>query len=184
MSKNLEAVTYLKIVDVVNRFMMHADHQEWDQLGQLMLNSLWVDYSDLDGLPPGRVDSRILISSWRDQANGLDAVQHLLSNHYVDLSSKDKAVCRAHAQIYRTLGNKKGAGYWLLGGTYLFGLIRVRSWKVERIAWKTLWSAGNASIFELAYENGQENMTRQSISNDAPDPSLLHLLDPLKPPRP
>ena len=177
MSKKFQAVPYLEIVDAVNRFMIYADHQEWDEVRQLMMNSVWVDFADLDRAPAGRVDSRILISSWRDQANGLEAVQHLLSNHYVDLSAKDKATCRAHAQIYRTLANNKGASYWLLGGTYLFGLVRLGgAWKVERIAWETLWSAGNASIFELAYEKAQENMASKPLSTD--NPLLTFLTDP------
>ena len=167
MATRFETVPYLRIVDLVNRFTMHADHQEWDELYPLMANSLWMDYSDLDGEPASRVDARILISSWRDQANGLDAVQHLLSNHCVDIPSKHHATCRAHSQIYRTLPNKKGADFWLLGGTYTFGLLLVgRDWKIDRIAWKTLWSAGNASIFELAFEKAQEGITSKPLATD------------------
>lgn len=169
MSKDLDAVNYLKVIDTVNRFAMHADHQEWSEVSQLLADAVLIDY-DLDGFELERIPQGTLISSWKEQAHGFHSVQHLISNHGIEFSGNKRATCRTHALIHRTLPNNKGGSSWTLGGSYTFGLVlKMQGWKIQWIQWKTLWSAGNAALFELAFEKSHEAFASHPLTAENPN---------------
>ena len=168
MQRNSEfIVDRLTIFDLINRFCMYADWKEWDALRELLANSIWIDYSSFDGSQPERVDTRILISSWRELVGGFEAVQHLVTNHCIDVHSRTRATCRAHLHVHHTLPTRSGGSSWVLGGTYTFGLERLgKGWKISRIVLQTLWSEGNQNLFNLAFVRAQEVAEREPTRGD------------------
>lgn len=148
----------MNIIDLVNRFGLLADCQEWVELRDLLADEMWIDYSDLDGFQGTRVATRTLIRSWQEQIRGFEAVQHAITNHCVDFKEPGRAVCRVHARIHHQLSNRVGGSTWSLGGVYTFGLefFHRSTWKIQRITWRTLWSEGNPQLFYQAVENGRE----------------------------
>lgn len=158
MERNTQNITdRIAIIDAISRFGMYVDWQEWEPLRELMADEVWIDYSSLDGVEPGRVETRILISSWRELISGFESVQHVITNHCVDVQTRTSAVCRAHVRVHHVLPTRNGGSSWTLGGTYTFGLERVgRIWKITRITLQTLWSDGNQHLFTLAFKQAQE----------------------------
>ena len=143
-------------MDIVNRFGLLVDLQEWDEVRDLLAEEIWFDYSDFDGHEPQRISKEKLIQSWRELITGFDSVQHIITNHVIDQQNARRFRCRAHARTYHTLSNVQGCNSWTLGAVYTFGIEKVRDrWQIIRIEFKVLWSKGNPLIYDEAVKRGR-----------------------------
>ena len=139
----------LAIIELINRFGMHADWREWEDLRMLLKDEITSDYSDLYG-EKQQVKADDLIEQWKNFLGSMEATQHMITNHVIDLNG-DRATCRAHFRAQHILHNRNGGSHWMPSGTYLFELEKVdRNWKISSIILKMLWSEGNQNLLTLA----------------------------------
>ena len=113
----------MEIVEVTVRMAWLADRRDWDQLVGVFADEVDLDYTSLTGGDPVRLSRGDLVAGWRTGLGGLDATQHLVSNHLVEVDG-DRAVATAQFQAVHVLANPHGDPTWTLGGHYRFGLTR------------------------------------------------------------
>ncbi|NUT54325.1 MAG: nuclear transport factor 2 family protein [Saccharothrix sp.] len=127
-----------------------ADRRDWDALLTVFADEVDLDYTSLTGGEPGRVKAVDLVAGWRAGLGGLDATQHLVSNHLVEVDG-DRAVATAQFQAVHVLANPHGEPTWTLGGHYRFGLVRADGgWLIDAVTMTTTWASGNQHVMTLA----------------------------------
>jgi hypothetical protein len=149
-----------EIVDVTTRMAWLADRRDWDALPTVFADEVDLDYTSLTGGEPARLKATDIVAGWRAGLGGLDATQHLVSNHLVDSDSDnggdsdgngDRAVVTAQFQAVHVLANPHGAPTWTLGGHYRFGVVRTEAgWRIDAVTMTTTWATGNQQIMTLA----------------------------------
>ncbi|MEV1120984.1 nuclear transport factor 2 family protein [Actinosynnema sp. NPDC049800] len=139
-----------EIVDATTRMAWFADRRDWDALLTVFADEVDLDYTSLTGGEPARLAAADVVAGWRAGLGGLDATQHLVSNHLVDVDG-DRAVVTAQFQAVHVLANPHGDPTWTLGGHYRFGLVRADGgWRIDAITMTTTWATGNQHIMTLA----------------------------------
>ena len=132
----------LAMQDVILKLFWHADRREWDELIKCFGHRLLADYSSITGKPAKEIDPADQIAMWKPLLGGFDATQHLLSGIRVE-STEESATAYAQFQAQHVLGDE----FWMLGGSYEFGLERVNhGWCVTRMVVTKLWESGNTEL--------------------------------------
>jgi len=145
---------WIDIVEVTTAMASLADRRDWDHLVTVFAERVELDYTSLTGGEPAQLAPADIVAGWRAGLGGLDATQHLVSNHQVDLDG-DHAVATAQFQATHVLANPYGGPVWTLGGHYRFGLLRSeRGWRIDAVTMTATWATGNQQIMTLA---AQEN---------------------------
>ncbi|WP_326655761.1 nuclear transport factor 2 family protein [Streptomyces anthocyanicus] len=142
------------IIELCTRMAWHLDHCEWDQLVDLFTDEIRLDYTSLNGGEPVTLPRKDVIGKWRSNREGLQATQHLLSNHLVTV---DGATAHTTAMFQAThlLPNPFGGPTWTLGGEYRYGLMRTADgWRISALTMNILWADGNRHIRDLALQDG------------------------------
>jgi len=139
-----------EIVEQTTRMAWLADRRDWDRLVDLFADEVDLDYTALTGGHPVRLSPVDLVAGWRAGLGGLDATQHLVSNHLVDVDG-DRAVATAQFQATHVLANPHGDPTWTLGGHYRFGLVRRDDgWRIDAVTMTATWATGNQQVMTLA----------------------------------
>lgn len=140
----------MEIIQQITRMAWLADRRDWDRLGGVFADQVDMDYTSLTGGEPARVAADDVVAGWRAGLGGLDATQHLVSNHLVRVDG-DRAVATAQFQAVHVLVNPHGDPTWTLGGHYRFGLVRKDDgWRIDAVTLTTSWATGNQQIMTLA----------------------------------
>ncbi len=138
------------IVDVTTRLGWYADQRRWDELLGLFAGQVTLDYTSLAGGEPVTVSPADIVASWKGGLGGLDATQHVVSNHLVDLDG-DTAVATAQFIAIHRLDNPHGDPLWTLGGHYRWTLARHQGrWRITTMTMTATWATGNRHIMTLA----------------------------------
>jgi 3-phenylpropionate/cinnamic acid dioxygenase small subunit len=139
-----------EIVDATTRMAWFADRRDWDALLTVFADEVDLDYTSLTGGEPARLKAADVVAGWRAGLGGLDATQHLVSNHLVEVDG-DRAVVTAQFQAVHVLANPHGDPTWTLGGHYRFGLVRADGgWRIDAVTMTTTWATGNQHIMTPA----------------------------------
>lgn len=140
----------MDIVEVTIRMAWLTDRRDWDRLLEVFADQVDLDYTSLTGGEPARVAASVLVTGWRDGLAGLDATQHLVSNHLVHVDG-DRAMVTAQFQAVHVMTNPHGDPTWTLGGHYRLGLARHDDlWQIDAVTMTPTWATGNQQIMTLA----------------------------------
>ncbi len=138
------------IVEVTTRMAWLADRRDWDALAGVFADRVQLDFTSLTGGEPATLAPADIVAGWRRGLDGLDATQHLIANHLVDIDG-DRAVATAQFQATHVLANQYGDPVWTLGGHYRFGLVRSGDgWRIDALTMTFTWATGNQQIMTLA----------------------------------
>ncbi len=138
------------IVDVTTRLGWYADQRRWDELPGLFADQVTLVYTSVTGGEPVTVTPADIVASWRAALGGLDATQHVVSNHLVDLDT-DTAVATAQFIATHRLHDPHGDPLWTLGGHYRWTLTRHQDgWRITAMTMTGTWATGNRHIMTLA----------------------------------
>ena len=93
------------ILDTLNRFVLSIDTRDYDTMRSCLTDTINFDYTALFGtIMPKTADQ--LVEEVRANHQGFRAVQHITTNHLVDVDS-DAARCRANFQAQHFLPNER-----------------------------------------------------------------------------
>lgn len=146
------APDWIEIVQATTRMAWLADRRDWAALTAVFADEVDVDYTSLAGGEPARLAATQLVAGWRAGLGGLDATQHLIGNHLVDVHG-DRATVTAQFQATHVFANPHGDHSWTLGGHYRFGLVvQGGRWRIDAVTMTATWAAGNQQIMTLAAE--------------------------------
>lgn len=146
------------IIDTTTRVAWYADQRRWDNLADLFAEQVVLDYTSLVGGEPATVAPADIVRSWKATLGGLDATQHLISNHLVDVHA-DGNTAMATAQFVAThlLATSHGGPIWTLGGHYRWTLGQEGGvWRIESMTMTATWASGNQQIMTDAAERQTE----------------------------
>ena len=139
-------------MSLTTRMAWLADRRDWERLTEVFAERVDLDYTSLNGGEPARLSSTDLVAGWRAGLGGLDATQHLLSSHLVEVVG-DRGVANAQFQAVHVLANPYGDPTWTLGGHYRYGLVRrANAWRIDAVTMTVTWASGNRQIMTLAAE--------------------------------
>ena len=135
------------IKDLEIRYAVAIDSKNWPLLQSCFASDGMVDYGPEIGQ---HVGPDAIVAVVRGILENLDATQHLTGNYQIRVDG-DEAFCVSylHAQHYLT---EAAAGLtFTLGGIYRDTLARTADgWKIKLRKLETVWTTGNAGIFEEA----------------------------------
>jgi hypothetical protein len=141
-----EMADRLAIVELISRMALHVDARAWRELTELFTDPVFIDYTSLNGGEPASLAPSALISGWRQALDRLDATQHIVAGHAVELDG-DSATCAANVQGTHTRANHSGGPLWTVGGRYDFALRRTPSgWRISALTLSVQWASGNRYI--------------------------------------
>jgi 3-phenylpropionate/cinnamic acid dioxygenase small subunit len=131
-----------EIVDVAVRYATALDRRDWSLLRTCFTADATVDY---EGMAPV-VGRDAVVEVCRGALEELDASQHLLGNHSVELTGDTaRAECYLQAQHVRR-GLVDGETY-IVAGTYSDRLTRGEDgWRIEHRRLTVSWTDGNAAV--------------------------------------
>ncbi len=148
--------TYIDRQDVVaiaNAVFNTSDRREWDACARLFAPEVLLDYQSLSGQPPARLSPAQIITPWQGVLPGVQFTQHLVSNHEVEFTGSNAAVCRCYGHAVHSLPGAAGGEEWGVYGTYRLELVRGKgSWKVRAMQYNHKYQHGNAGLPALAVE--------------------------------
>ncbi|MCH5586409.1 nuclear transport factor 2 family protein [Shimazuella sp. AN120528] len=150
-NEHTKTLDKIEIKETIAKFAYYADHREWDALTNLFTEEVRVDYTSLAGGEPGTVPASALVANWNQSLTPLKITQHYISNHIVEFTNEQKAICRAYFHAMHEYPNSFGEDQWVLGGTYTFTLIKQnQAWNISEITMTARWASGNQNILNLA----------------------------------
>ncbi|MGD9695037.1 MAG: nuclear transport factor 2 family protein [Thermoleophilia bacterium] len=137
----------IEIVDAVTRLFWLTDHHRWDELPAVLADRVRLDYTSLQGGAPVTLASADVVDAWRGTLGALDAHQHLVGNHLVDVRDDGTAIVTAAFQATHQFRGDT----WTLGGDYRFELAASEGrWRIAAMTMTAVWQTGDARLIARA----------------------------------
>ena len=144
-------VDELEIVGVTYRYCAAIDGRNWGDLARCFTPDATAVFGGLPGRSQGLAEIQRTI---RNSLERLDASQHLVTNHLIELSG-DAATSRCYVHAQHVRRGLEGGENFTLAGTYEDQWQRTaQGW---RISWRTLsvtWTQGNREVLGKRGEQG------------------------------
>jgi hypothetical protein len=135
-----------EIVELTSRFCAWVDARDWDGVESLFANPVRVDYTSLNGGEPETLEPRQLVAGWQDMLSRLDATQHLIAGHVVEV---DGAHATCAASIQGTHRLDAATAPWTVGGRYDFELRHTDgAWRISGLTLTVQWTSGSRQIMQ------------------------------------
>ena len=130
------------IVALLNRYATALDTRNWDLLAGCFTKDATFDYPVIRLLSGNRAFAEFM----RQAFDGLDATQHIVTNHVVVLKAGEvQATSYFQAQHYRA--GAAGGSTFTAGGRYHDRLVQERRvWKNRNRVAERMWTSGNAAL--------------------------------------
>src|SRR5262245_27590296 len=111
MATDEDTVQYLldraAISDVQLRYATGVDTRDWPLFRSCFTDEIEIESSSTVGSPPPRIKADDWVERVRRTINGLQATQHMITNHAITLNG-DEATCVAYVQARHHLPNETG----------------------------------------------------------------------------
>jgi len=161
----------ISVVEVISRWAAAIDTKDWAGVRAVFADQFSSSLGEQapDDPEPPLQDTDTVLASWRQHLGGLDATQHLITNHIVDVAG-DHALLRASAVAVHVL--RPGDGEQLtytVGSHYRIRMRRsTRGWRITGFALFPLWTDGPPQVFALDRQQQLGKTTRTSRAEVAP----------------
>lgn len=132
------------IIDVVTRYATSIDLRRWDLFAACLADKVEISMPVTDGWVPMSRDDLVQLAS-RIYAQ-LEATQHISANHQVTVAG-DEATCLSTLNATHYLGDDVGGSLQREVGYYEWRLVRIGSWKIDRMHMTISWVEGNTQRF-------------------------------------
>ena len=139
------------IVEVTHRYCAALDGRDWAELARCFT----ADAVAVFGRVPGQHEGLAAIQRvCRRSLEPLDASQHLVANHLIDISG-DVASSRCYVRAQHTRRGLEGGKNFIIAGTYQDQWRRTpEGWRITRRTLVETWSEGNPAVLARHAEEG------------------------------
>lgn len=136
-----------QIAQVVVAFGLHTDARRWDNLVQLFMHEVSVDYTALQGGSPSVHRASELLGSWARFLPGFSATSHLIGLPLVAVDG-DHATAEASFTATHAISDAgQPDRLWMVGGRYEMGLVRLEDrWRIARVRLVLAWQSGDLEL--------------------------------------
>ncbi len=140
-----------EIEETVDRLGLHLDAKEWLELGEVLAETVELDYVSLFG---GQIEHLIcaeVIDRWKTQLTPLKATQHVITNLHITIQADNTATCACNVVATHVRPNPLGDSLWTVGGRYDFQLLHEGGrWRISAIKLTVLWTTGNPQVLSTS----------------------------------
>ena len=143
------------ISDVFNRYAMAVDTRDWDLFRTCFTDDVEADFSSMW---PGGVfhGGDAWVSKAREIIDGLDATQHIITNHTHDIHG-DVAHCTSYLHAQHVFTGGLGGDQCVVAGYYTYEMVRTDAgWKIRKYSLTATWGSGNSAVFDMAGQRMEE----------------------------
>lgn len=141
-----------EINDVVIRYALGMDLQDWELFRSCLTDEVEADYSEATGQPAAMMRVQDFVAFVRGilSTNGL-RTQTLSTNHATTVEG-DSATCNSYYIAQHYLPNADGSGrVFNVHGWYTDTLVRTaQGWKICKVKVTVRWATGNPKILGLS----------------------------------
>jgi hypothetical protein len=133
------------ISEVVIKYAMGVDRQDWEMFGECFTDHIQTDYSGL-GSPAREWLREDFVAMVRSALSGFTATQHISPNHIIafDQNDPDRAICHSYMYAQHLLEGSEAGDFYLARGAYANHMLRTPAgWRIERIVQYVSWQEGN-----------------------------------------
>ena len=135
-----------EIEETVDRLGLHIDAKEWLELGEILSETVELDYVSLFGGQVEQLSRADVIERWKANLSPLKATQHVITNLHVTIRD-NTADCAANVVATHVRPNPMGDALWTVGGRYDFRLLHDSGrWRISAIKLTVLWTTGNPQV--------------------------------------
>jgi hypothetical protein len=136
-----------EIEETVDRLGLHLDAKEWLELGEVLAETVELDYVSLFGGKAEQLPRAEVINRWKSLLSPLKATQHIITNLHITIRADSTADCAANVVATHIRPNPMGDSLWTVGGRYDFQLLLEGGrWKISAIKLTVLWTTGNPQV--------------------------------------
>ena len=136
-----------EIITTLTRLFWTTDHH-WEELRRTLADQVLLDYTATRGGEPRPCTPDEVVEGWRPTFEALDAHQHLVANHLVEITGGEAVATASFMATHQFRGET-----WRLGGDYHFRLRRCEgAWRVVAMRMVPLWQTGPADLVTRALE--------------------------------
>lgn len=138
-----------EISDVFHRYALGVDTRDWALFRTCFTDDVEADFTSIwPGLVVKGADE--WVSRARALVDGLDATQHIITNHTHDIRG-DAARCTSYLQAQHVFKNDLGSDHNVLAGYYQYEMVRTPAgWKIQKYSLTITWATGNGAVWDLA----------------------------------
>ena len=138
------------IADVMYTYALAVDTKDWHALETVFAEQIRADFRTFgvkdiyDGSAAG------WIANIRASIAGMDATQHMMSNHLYEVSG-DQAKGTTYLRAIHICRNDWGEDFYTVGGHYEVELSRLNlGWRITSYGLRVTWSQGNRHVLRAA----------------------------------
>jgi hypothetical protein len=135
-----------EVAELASKLGLLVDAHDWEGTQALFCDQVDLDYTSLNGGEPVRLPPAEIVGAWKDILTRLEASQHLIANHVVEIDG-DEGTVAANVIATHVAARATGDAMWTVGGRYD---LRVRrqagGWRIAALTMTVLWATGNQAI--------------------------------------
>ena len=137
-----------EIVTTLTKLFWATDHHDWEGLRRTFAGQVLLDYTATLGGEPRICAPGEVVDGWRPAFEALDAHQHLVANHMVEIADEEATATASFIATHQFQGEP-----WPLGGAYHFRLHRCEgNWRVAAMRMVPVWQTGPVDLVTKALE--------------------------------
>ncbi|MCC7118633.1 MAG: nuclear transport factor 2 family protein [Anaerolineales bacterium] len=132
----------LAIQEVIAKFANSFDLQDWDGLEACFTESIYMDYSDLNGAAPKTIAAKEYVALRRTALERIK-LHHLVGNYEIEFADANSATCRASMMVWRKADEAVTTSHCF----YIFQLAQsAAGWRISHITQKVFWNEGASPL--------------------------------------
>jgi hypothetical protein len=142
------------ISQAVAGYGLNSDTHRWDDLVELFMPEVAIDYTALQGGLPAVHKASELVESWKGFLPGFSGTSHLIGFPLVEIEG-DHAKAQASFTATHVISETgQPDRLWMIGGRYEMGLVKLNDrWRIAEVRLVPAWQFGDRELPAEALEN-------------------------------
>ena len=161
-TKSMETISIkeeTRIQDLLTSFFRNVDNRNWEDVAEMMTDSVYTDYTSLGG-DAGFKSPEEILSGWKSLLPGFERTIHKTSNEAIWIAG-NRASATMDAVASHFLSNINGSDFWtVIVGYDMEFVMKNDQWFIARIDLSLYEQLGNTELPGLAIQNVQKGNIR------------------------
>lgn len=137
-----------EIGDIFTRYATGVDTRDWGLWRTCFTDDVHMSANVREGISSFGADA--LVAKCRSDVEGLDATQHIITNHNIQLDG-DTAHCTSYLHAQHVFRRAHSDGHHIVGGYYTYEMLRTpEGWRIKKYSLTVTWAVGDPSVWVSA----------------------------------
>ncbi len=140
----------LAVHDVMHRYAIAIDTKDWELLKKVFSDTITADFRSFGNKTVFEGPAADWIEIVRSTIQGMDATQHVMSNHLYGIDGT-RAHGTSYIQAIHICKNDWGGDTYTVGGHYTVEMSqRDEGWRIDKYALNVTWHDGDRHVLRAA----------------------------------